>query len=395
MSKGLGKLCCVFFNPKEFCMQLLKYGIGLDMAKDKFDVCVSTINISQQVKIRATRSFENTVSGFAAFLTWIDKKCTEQIPRVILMEATGIYYEQLAWYLYQKDEQLCVILPNKAKRYKESLGLRSKNDAIDAKGLSRMTCEQNLTTWHPLSKNIYKLRMLTRHSEQLNSFITQINNQLQAVRLGMYRDKSIERMMEKNILSLKKQKEQLEAKIKSLIMDDEFLKERFEQICAIKGLGLLTFAAIVAETNGFALIENQAQLVSYAGYDVVENQSGKHVGRTRISKKGNSHIRRALHMPALNMVRYGQTPFANLYERIYDKTKIKMKAYVAIQKKLLVIMYTLWKKQETYDPNYLNSLANRAQKKSLELPISKQPNTKVGLHKMNVQQQVDDRPLSY
>ena len=369
-------------------MHFLKYGIGIDMAKDKFDVCVSSIDTMQQVTIRATRSFDNTMKGFAAFLTWIDKKCTEQIPRVILMEATGIYYEQLAWYLYQKDEQLCVILPNKAKRYKESLGLRSKNDAIDAKGLSRMTCEQHLGTWHPLSKNIYDLRLLTRQSERLNSFITQINNQLQAVRLGMHRDRSIEKMMEKNILSFKKQKEQLETRIESLIMDDEFLKDRFEQICAIKGLGLLTFAAIVAETNGFALIENQAQLVSYAGYDVVENQSGKHVGRTRISKKGNSHIRRALHMPALNMVRYDQAPFANLYERIYAKTKIKMKGYVAIQKKLLVIMYTLWKKQETYDPTYISSLANVEKRTSLERTQSEQPNTKVGLHKMNVQQQV-------
>lgn len=396
MSKGLEDWCCVLFlNPKKFIMQLLKYGIGIDMAKDKFDVCVSTIDTVQQVKTTATRSFDNTLKGFETFLTWIGKKCTREIPRVFLMEATGIYYEQLAWYLYQKDQQLSVILPNKAKRYKQSLGLKSKNDAIDAQGLSRMTCEQHLRRWHPLSKNIYQLRLLTRQSERLSSFITQFNNQLKAVRLGMYRDKSIEKMMERNILSFKKQKEQLEARIESLITEDELLKERCEQICAIKGVGLLTFAVIVAETNGFALIENQAQLVSYAGYDVVENQSGNHAGRTRISKKGNSHIRRALHMPALNMVTYEQAPFANLYERIYDRSKIKMKGYTAIQKKLLVIMYTLWKKQETYDPKYVNSLAKALENTSPEQLKNKQPNTKAGLHKMNAQQQVEERPLSF
>ena len=53
---------------------------------------------------------------------------------------------------------------------------------------------------------------------------------------------------------------------------------------------------------GFA---NQRQLVSYAagppgGYDVVENQSGNRSGKTRISKKGNSRIRRILHLPAFN-----------------------------------------------------------------------------------------------
>ncbi|MEO0332589.1 MAG: transposase [Bacteroidota bacterium] len=58
-------------------------------------------------------------------------------------------------------------------------------------------------------------------------------------------------------------------------MEDEQLKAKYEKISPIKGIGLLSFAVIIAETNGFALFNNQCQLVSYAGYDVVENQSGK------------------------------------------------------------------------------------------------------------------------
>lgn len=342
-------------------MQLLKYGIGIDMAKQKFDVCVSVIDTEQQVRIKATHSFENTMKGFDSFLTWLVKHCRENIPKVLLIEATGVYYEQLAWYLFQKDKHVSIILPNKANRYKESLGLKSKNDSIDAKGLSRMSCEQHLKAWQPLSKNIYAMRLITRQIERTSSLITQLNNQLQALQHGMYRDKSIERMIEKNISALKKQKVKLESRIEAIINNDAVLKERFEQICRIKGLGIQTLAVIVAETDGFALMENQSQLVSYAGYDVVENRSGNHVGRTRISKKGNSHIRRALHMPALNMVRYNQAPFASLYERIYDRSKIKMKGYTAIQKKLLVIIYTLWKKKEAYNPNHLKTSTNAKQ----------------------------------
>jgi len=286
---------------------------------------------------------------------WSAKHCKENIPVIFLMEATGVYYEQLAWFLFQKDKHVSIIVPNKAKRYKESLGLRSKNDSIDAKGLSRMACEQHLKAWQPLSTNIYAMRLITRQIERLSSLVTQLNNQLHALQHGMHRDKSIEKMIEKSIASFKKQKEQLESKIETIINGDATLKERFEQICRIKGLGVQTLAVIIAETDGFALMENQSQLVSYAGYDVVENQSGTRHGKTRISKKGNSHIRRALHMPALNMVRYQQAPFASLYERIYDKSKIKMKGYTAIQRKLLVIIYTLWKKKEAYDPNYLKT----------------------------------------
>lgn len=361
-------------------MKSLKYGIGIDISKQKFDVCISVIDVEQRVQIKSTRCFENTRKGFNSLLTWSAKHCKENILQVFLMEATGVYYEQLAWHLYKKNKNVIVILPNKAKRYKESLGLKSKNDSIDAKALSRMSCEQHLREWKPLSKNIYGLRLITRQIERINSLTTQLNNQLKALQHVMFRDKSIERMIEKNIDLFKKQKEKLENKVETIINNDVILKERFSQICIIKGLGMQTLAIIVAETDGFALMENQSQLVSYAGYDVVENQSGKHVGRTRISKKGNSHIRRALHMPSLNMVRYNQTPFAALYERIYDRSKIKMKGYTAIQKKLLIMIYTLWKKKEAYDPDYLKSCSNFESIAAAE----KNSPTKAGLHKMNI-----------
>jgi acyl-coenzyme A synthetase/AMP-(fatty) acid ligase len=44
--------------------------------------------------------------------------------------------------------------------------------------------------------------------------------------------------------------------------------------------------------------------------------------------------------------------FKNLYERVFNNTKQKMKGYVAVQRKLLIMIYTLWKKNEKYDPKY-------------------------------------------
>ena len=127
------------------------------------------------------------------------------------------------------------------------------------------------------------------------------------------------------------------------------MKHKVDLLCTIKGIGELSAATVIAETNGFALFENQKQLESYAGYDVIENQSGDHVGKTKISKKGNSHIRRILYMPALNVVTYKVKPFVDLYERVFSKTSIKMKGYVAVQRKLLVILYTLYKKNQKFD----------------------------------------------
>ncbi|WP_332913234.1 IS110 family transposase [Algoriphagus boritolerans] len=65
----------------------------------------------------------------------------QSIPLVICMEATGNYHESCALYLFEKGYSVSVILPNKAKNYLKSLGNKSKNDSIDAKGLARW--EQN------------------------------------------------------------------------------------------------------------------------------------------------------------------------------------------------------------------------------------------------------------
>jgi hypothetical protein len=65
------------------------------------------------------------------------------------------------------------------------------------------------------------------------------------------------------------------------------------------------------------LFKNYKQLV-YAGYDVVESQSGTRVGKTKISKKGNSRIRRALHMPSLVVIQCKEKPFLDLYNRTFE-----------------------------------------------------------------------------
>jgi transposase len=333
-------------------MEFLKYGLGIDMAMEKFDACISIIDKQQHVMIRAQCSFNNNKKGFETFILWVTKNTKLPIPAVYLMEATGIYYEQLAWFLHNKKCSVSVVLPNKAKKYKEALGLKSKNDRIDAKGLAQMACEQNNTIWKPLSGNLYVLRLITRQIQSVSEQSTVLKNQLHALEYCMYRDKAIEKMYTGQIDLLQKNKKSLQLRVEQIVEKDEILKKKFKNIGKIKGLGLQNLAVIVAETNGFTAFENIAQLVSYAGYDVVENQSGKRSGKTKISKKGNNHIRRCLHFPAFNMITYDVAPFKNLYERVYEKSKIKMKAYTAVQKKLLAFIYILWKKDEAFDPNY-------------------------------------------
>lgn len=349
--KAVEEIVDYLFTFKIKSMIFLKYGIGIDVSMDKFDACVSIIDLEQRVTIKAQSSFANNLKGFDAFYTWSVKIMKLPLPVVFLMEATGIYYEQLAWYLHIKKASVSIVLPNKAKKYKEALGLKSKTDRIDAQGLARMTCEQQCSLWKPLSDNLYLLRLVTRQIQSITEQTTALSNQLHALQYGMLRDKSVEKMYETQLTLLQKHKKELQLKVESIISSDKLLKQKFEKICKIKGLGVQSLAVIVAETNGFVSFENAAQLVSYSGYDVVANESGKRIGKTKISKQGNSRIRRSLHFPAFNMIKYEVGSFKNLYDRIYERTKIKMKGYTAVQKKLLVIVYTLWKKDQEFNNN--------------------------------------------
>ncbi len=148
-----------------------------------------------------------------------------------------------------------------------------------------MICEQNHTTWKPLSSNIYLLRLITRQIQSVAEQSTVLKNQLHSLQYGMYRDRAIEKMYEKQLDLLQKNKRCLQLRVEQIVETDEILKKKFNNIGKMKGLGLQNLAVIVAETNGFAAFENIAQLVSYAGYDVVENQSGNRRGKLKYPRK--------------------------------------------------------------------------------------------------------------
>jgi transposase len=128
----------------------LKYSVGLDIACKKIDVCISVIDSHQRVSVLSGKSFLNTLNGFKAMEDWIVKNHKQKdVPLVLCMEATGVYHENCALYFSERKYKTSIILPNKARHYFISLGLKSKNDSIDAKGLSRMGAEQCLALWQP------------------------------------------------------------------------------------------------------------------------------------------------------------------------------------------------------------------------------------------------------
>jgi transposase len=333
---------------------MLKYAVGLDVSSKNIHACLSYIDSQQKIKVVTSKVIYNTVDGYKKLIEWIDLNAKDKnIPLIIGMEATGIYHEECAYYLHDKKYSICVVLPNYAKKYLQASGIKSKNDKIDAKGLSKMFAERAFTLWQPMGRFYYELRAMTRHHQALNEMKTAAMNQHSSLKRGAFVIEQVLMMQKDNIKNLATLIKEIEKKIKNHIKENKEITSKVANVLSITGIGIITAAVLIAETNGFILFENNRQLVSYSGYDVIENQSGKHRGKTKISKRGNSHIRRAMFMPAFCAVREKCKPFLDLYSRTFENHKIKMKSYVAVQKKLLVIFYTIWKKDVPFTESYL------------------------------------------
>jgi len=199
------------------------------------------------------------------------------------------------------------------------------------------------------------MRQLVRERNQIVQCRTMSKNQLNAEQSEAAPLKNTISRLKQQIALFDKQIASVVREINALIKSNTKILGSVELLTSIPGVGLLTAATVLAETNGFDLIRNKKQLTSYAGLDINEKQSGTSVrGKPRISKRGNKSLRKSLHMPALTAIRNNER-FKAIFARLVSRHGIKMKAVVAIQRKLLELMYILYKKQERYDVGYFKN----------------------------------------
>lgn len=351
----------------------MMYSFGADISKDDFSVCLLGYTLNEQRhQVMARKEFSNSPGGHKASVNWLRRHAGQAGVVRVTMEATGVYYESLALYIaeHAPDIHLSVVLPSKAKRYMQSRGLRSKTDKIDAYGLALMGAERKLPGWAGIDPFWRTLRQLTRTRASLMDQRTQLRNQVHALAHSGQTGGEAEEALHQAIAVMSQQIDRLTRGIYQQLRSRKDLAEGMERLRSIPGIGLLTIATVLAETNGFARFGSISQLISYSGYDVVIRESGKWAGKPRISKQGSKYIRRAMYMPASVVVRSGKGPTYALYQRLVGIHNIKMKGHVAVQKKLLTYMYTLWNNGQLYDPQVIKGQQRNHQKK-IALPEGK------------------------
>jgi transposase len=124
-----------------------------------------------------------------------------------------------------------------------------------------------------------------------------------------------------------------------------------QNILSIKGLGEVTVAGLIGEVADFKKFDTISEIMKLAGLDLYEISSGKHRGQRRISKRGRPLMRKLLLFAAINSVK-SKGIMHEKYQQMLDRGMLKMKALVAISRKLLGLIFAIVRDNTKYLENY-------------------------------------------
>ena len=323
--------------------QLFQRCAGIDISKRKFTVCIHGVRGRE----KAPRDFVNSETGFEALWEWAG----ESHSTLFLMEATGTCHEALARWLTGRRAFVTVVMPTRARRFAEAELARTKTDAADSEILAQLGLQsRHLSLWAPPDPLWRQVRDLTRLREKIildsggircaKAAILPHGSDLSA---GIYDDL----LGKGNTI-----RQRCEKAIRDMLCKNPETWDRVTRLTSIPGIGWMTAAIVLAETDGFRKVSSARALACFAGLDVRQLQSGSSVhGRSRISKMGNAHLRAALYMPALAAIRNSAT-FGKIADGISARHPESRKiAVTAIQRRLLLAMYSLWKSGMVWEAN--------------------------------------------
>ena len=139
-----------------------------------------------------------------------------------------------------------------------------------------------------------------------------------------------------------------------------------EKLLQIKGIGMKTVSGFSAEVGDISRFNDAKQIQKLAGQAIVENSSGKHNGKSRISKRGRKRLRYLLFEAALSLTATN-SEFREIH-RYYTSRETnplkKKQSLTVLSNKLIRVFYTILKHGTDYDPAKLTSDIRRPEKVS-------------------------------
>ena len=323
-------------------MEAQKLCCGIDVSHTTLDVCYQN-NLGDLFHLKVG----NNIKGFEKILehTGVDYH--------FVMEATGVYYIRLAFYLHEKTCKLSVVNAISIKRYIQMHLERNKSDKKDAAWICRYAIEQHPVYWQMPDSAYFECKQLYNTLREYAEQIKRFNNQLHSIKLLPIPSKDTIRSLEKMKLQLAKEMDNLETKLETQLA--QWQPAQLESVSSIKGIGKRATAMLIVFTQGFKYTQTHRQLISFAGLAPSEYSSGSSIhGKSRIYKRGGKNLRDVLYMCSMNAIKTNPACKA-LYERLRANGKTGKQGLIAVCNKLLKQVFAVVKNNSLYQPNYCSA----------------------------------------
>lgn len=260
---------------------------------------------------------------------------------LIALEATNIYHVQTVELAYAMGHTLYVIDGYRLSNYRKGTGGRSKTDVSDARLLARyLTNEfEDLRPWNPPPTGYRELQGLMRKRALLVQ--TQVT-----LKQSWGDEPMLKSELKQALLMLAKLDRTIQNKLKKLV-EKAGLGDQVTRCKAIEGVGPLTATAL-ATAFSRGDFKNSDAFVAFLGLDLRVSDSGQKTGRRRLSKRGDSELRRLLHNAAMAACR--SPAWRPFYEGYLARGLKTTQAYVIVARKLVRVAFSLMKHQSNYQP---------------------------------------------
>jgi transposase len=295
--------------------------VGLDVAKSSLQLDVAG----------QSHALANDAKGHACLL-----KLLRAHPHAHLVcEATGGYEQPVVRALHTAQVPVSVVEAGRVRHFARAHGQRAKTDPLDAAVLSAYgRALQPAATPAPTATQARLAELSTRRRQLLATRTAEGN------RAAHYTDPLAVRQARQLLKLLDQQIDQCDEAIGGLIAGDEQLQAKAQRLDAIRGVGAVTAATVLAELPELGRLSGEAAaaLVGVAPYnrDSGQAQGGRHIAG------GRTAVRCALYMAALSAVRHDPILKA-FYLRLRAVGKKPKVALVAAMRKLVVLMNRLLK----------------------------------------------------
>ena len=145
-------------------------------------------------------------------------------------------------------------------------------------------------------------------------------------------------------------RDQIEREAQALLGDNQ----DFQRLQQLPGVGPIHALTILAEAGDLRRFGHHKQFLKYCGFDLATHQSGQFRGQSKLSKYGNSRLRRAFWLAGQVAVRQRENSFRDKFNRYIardrDNKDLRRKALTAVAVKMARVAYALIKNETDYRP---------------------------------------------